>query len=109
MRNGVAANAFFDHVFNALGDTWIALHQGVQVVCVEHKQIGTGDRYDCRGTPRATQYRYLSENLTDAQAKGLFFAFQRNFDLACRNEVHGVSVVPFAYDDLPGLDNLRTQ
>jgi hypothetical protein len=109
VRNGVAANAFFDNVFDALGNSRVALHQRVQVVCVEHEQIGAGQRDDCRGTPRATQHRYLSEKLTDAKAKGFFLAFQGNFDFARRDEVHGVSVVPFADDDLPRLDNLRPQ
>jgi len=108
-RNGISPNAFFDHVFDALGNSRVALHQGVQVVCVEHKQIGPGGRDDCRGTPCATQYRYLSEKLTDAEAKWFFLAFQCDFDLARRNEVHGVSIVPFAYDGLPGFGNLRPQ
>ena len=73
-RNGVAAKAFFDHIFDALGNARVALHQRVQVVRVEHKQIGTGQRDDCRGASRAPQHCYLSEKLADAQAKGLFLA-----------------------------------
>ena len=87
-RNGVAANAFFDHVFDALGHSRVALHQGAQVVGVEHKQIGPGDRDDRRGTPCATQYCDLSEKLTDAEAKGLFLGFKGNFNLARGNEIH---------------------
>jgi hypothetical protein len=109
VRNRAAAYAFFDNVFDAFGNTRVALHQRVQVVCVQHKQIGAGQRDNCRGTPRATQHRYLSEKLTSAEAKGFFLAFQGNFDFARRNEVHGVSVVPFADDDLPRLGNLRPQ
>ena len=48
-RNGVAAQTFFDHIFDVLGNARVALHQRGQVVRVEHKQIGTGQRDDCRG------------------------------------------------------------
>jgi hypothetical protein len=36
-RNRVTAQAFFDHVFDALGNARIALHQRVQVMRVEYK------------------------------------------------------------------------
>ena len=87
-RYRLAADALLDHFLDAFGNAPIALHQRVQILRVEHQQLVRVSAVTVARPARAAQHRHLTEELADAEAKGIFLAFERNFDLTGGDEIH---------------------
>src|SRR5215470_20230365 len=96
-RDDVAAEPAARHFADALGNTRLALHQGMQIVGIEHQEARARGGNHRGGAPRAPQHRDLPKEMTGAEPDALLA--ELDFDLAGGDEIHRMGWLATARDD----------
>ncbi len=86
----------------------IALHQCVQILRIQHQQIGAPAGSSGGRSPGVLEHRHFAEKLTRTE-RHILAVLQHDFDAAGSDEVDGMCGFAFADDHLPGLGKLRAQ